>query len=113
MASAIYICDAMAVLQMMPGDKYTSFQQLSSVYMETLLRCFREADVVVDVFDRYDNKQSIKSAERERRQFAGPSGKQYQVIAGGCIPPWKKIMSLAENKESLNQFLCQCHRKSM
>ena len=75
--------------------------------MESLLRCFREADIVVEVFDRYDNKESVKSAERERRQNAGPTGRQYQVIAGRSVPPWKKFMALSENKESLNQFLCQ------
>lgn len=97
-SATIYKRDAMTVLQIMPGDKHTSFQQLASVYMESLLRCFREADLVVEVFDRYDNKESVKSAERERRQNAGPTGRQYQVIAGRSIPPWKKFMALSENK---------------
>ena len=43
-SSTIYIRDAMAVLQMMPGDKHASFQQLANVYMETLLHCFKDAD---------------------------------------------------------------------
>ena len=54
------IRDAMAVLQMMPGDKHASFLKLANVYIETLLHCFRDADTVVDVFDRYDNKESVK-----------------------------------------------------
>ena len=36
-------------------------------------------------------KGSGKSAERKRRQSAGPTGRQYQVIAGRSIPPWEKI----------------------
>ena len=59
------------------------------------------------MFDRYDNKESVKSARGERRQSAGPMGRQYQVIAGRSIPPWKKIMFLHENKAALNQFLSQ------
>ena len=41
------IRDAMAVLQMMPDDKHASFQQLANVYMETLLHCFRDADMLL------------------------------------------------------------------
>ena len=86
----VYIRDAMAVLQMMSGDKHASFQQLANIYIDTLLPCLRDADTVVDVFDSYDNKVSVKSAERERRQSAGPTGRQYQVIARRSTPPWKK-----------------------
>ena len=75
--------------------------------MDTLLHCFRDADSVVDMFDRYDNKDSVKSAGEERRESAGPTGRQYQVIAGRSILPWKKIMSLPENKAALNQFISQ------
>ena len=97
----------MTVLLIIPGDKHPSFQKLASVFMEYLLHCFRESDFVVDVFDVYDNKVSVKSAERERRQNAGSAGRQYQVIAGRSIPPCKKCMALSKNKESLSQFLCQ------
>ena len=69
-SSTIYIRDAMAVLQMMSGDKHALFQQLTNVYMDTLLHCFRDADTVVDVLDRYDNKESVKSAGEERHQSA-------------------------------------------
>ena len=97
--SSIYICDAMAILQMMPGDKNTlHFNSLQVLTWEL----FREADIFVDVFDRYDNKESVKSAERVRGQYAGPAGRQYQVIAGRSIPPWQRLMV-----KSLNQFLCQ------
>ena len=80
---------------MMSGDKHASIQQLANVYMDTLLHCLRDADTVVDVFDRYDNKVSVKSAERESRQIAGSTGRQYQVIARRSTPPWKKKYGLA------------------
>ncbi|MEW8119932.1 MAG: hypothetical protein AB2792_22450, partial [Candidatus Thiodiazotropha sp.] len=53
------------------------------------------------------NKEYVKAAARDRRQSAGPIGRQYQVIAGRSIPPWKKFMALPENKAALNQFLSQ------
>ena len=59
-SSTIYISDALAVLQMMSGDKHISFQQLANVNMDTLLHCFRDADTVVDEFDRYDSKKVCK-----------------------------------------------------
>ena len=90
-SSTIYIHDAMAVLQMMSSDKNASFQQLANVCMDTLLHCLRHADTVVDVFDNYGNKVSVKSAERERRQSPG---RQYQVIAKKSTPPWKKAIWL-------------------
>ena len=40
-STIIYIRNVMAVLQMMPGDKRLSFQQLANVYMAALLHCFR------------------------------------------------------------------------
>ena len=58
--------------------------------MDTLLHCSRDADSVVDMFDRYDNKDSVKSAGEERRESAGPTGRQYQMIAGRSTPPLKK-----------------------
>ena len=101
-SSTIYIRNAVVVLQMMPGDEHASFQQLANVYIDTLLYCFRDADTVVDVFDRHDSKKSVKSAERGRCQSAGPTGRQYQVIAGRSIPSWKKFMALPENNAAFN-----------
>ena len=46
-SSTIYIRDAMAVLQMMPGDKNASFQQLATVYIDTHLHCFRDAELLL------------------------------------------------------------------
>ena len=76
--SIIYIRNAMAVLQMMPGDKNLSFQQLANLYTTARLHCFTASDVdtIVDVFDRYDNIESVNFAERERCQSAGPTGRQ-------------------------------------
>ena len=65
----------MAVLQMMSGDKHASFQQLANIYIDTLLPCLRDADTVVDVFDSYDNKVSVKSAEKGKTSKCRSNGK--------------------------------------
>jgi hypothetical protein len=43
-----------------------SFGDLATDYCRQLTSCFAKAHTVADVFDRYDVKNSIKSAERER-----------------------------------------------
>jgi hypothetical protein len=57
-----------------------------------------------DVFDRYDVKNSIKSAERERRTKVTAHTKVFQVIEGCNIPDWKKFLSVKENKQALINF---------
>jgi hypothetical protein len=50
-----------------------------------MVACFQHYGCVVDVFDRYDKKDSTKSAERERRSSSNP-GKVFQIIEGRSIP---------------------------
>ena len=47
---------------------------------------FQSAETIVDVFDRYDLKDSIKSAERERRSQAADGHMIYHVNEGISIP---------------------------
>jgi hypothetical protein len=54
--------------------------------------------MVAAIFDRYDIKNSIKSAERERRSKSFFTAKVVQVIEGRIIPDWKKFLSSGENK---------------
>ena len=50
---------------------------------------FQSAETIVDVFGRYDLKDSIKSAERERRSQAAGGHRIYHVNEGSSIPDWK------------------------
>jgi hypothetical protein len=43
-------------------------------------QCFTSAATVVGVFDRYDKKLSIKSAERDRRSSSFDDHKVFQLI---------------------------------
>jgi hypothetical protein len=63
-----------------------------------------KAHTVADVFDWYDVKNSIKSAERERRTKVTAHTKVFQVIEGRNIPDWKKFISVKENKQALINF---------
>jgi hypothetical protein len=62
-----YIRDGMALVQCMDAKKHSTFGDLATDYCRQLTSCFAKAHTVADVFDRYDVKNSIKSAERERR----------------------------------------------
>jgi hypothetical protein len=48
---------------------------------------------------RYDLKDSIKSAERERRSQAAGGHRIYHVNEGSSIPDWKKFLSNNRNKQ--------------
>ena len=65
----------------------------------------QSAETIVDVFDRYDLKDSIKSAERERRSQAAGGHRIYHVNEGSSIPDWKKFLSINRNKQELISFL--------
>lgn len=54
---------------------------------------FQFVSMVADIFDRYDIKKSIKSAERERRSKSFFAGNFFQVIEGRIIPDWKTFLS--------------------
>ena len=90
----------MAVIQMMRGDQY-SFDGLALLYFKQLLIGFQKADTVVKVFDRDDDDNSVKTAERERRAESTTACKQYQVIGGRPVPPWKRFLSGPSYKQSL------------
>jgi hypothetical protein len=47
--------------------KHRTFGDLATDYCRQLTSCFAKAHTVADVFDRYDVKNTIKSAEGERR----------------------------------------------
>jgi GTPase SAR1 family protein len=61
-----YIRDSMALVQCMDAKKHRTFGDLATDYCRELTSCFAKAHTVADVFDRYDVKNSIKLAERER-----------------------------------------------
>ena len=54
---------------------------------------FEKATTVVDVFDRYDVANSVKVGGRTRkaRGMQTGTGREYNVIGGRPLPPWKKI----------------------
>jgi hypothetical protein len=70
-----------------------------------LLMLLQSAETIVDVFDRYDLKDSIKSAERECRSQAAGGHMIYHVNEGNSIPDWKKFLSINRNKQELISFL--------
>ena len=104
--STIYIRDSMAVIQMIKGNNFETFNDLGAAYLRQLIGCFDRALTVVDVFDRYDVQDSVKSGERARRACGVVGARQYSVIGGRSIPPWKKFLAVPENKQSLTKFLC-------
>ena len=68
---------------------------------------------LVDVFDRYDVANSVKVNERTRRArgMQDGTGREYNVIGGRPLPPWKIFLSVSSNKESLTDFLCDYIKK--
>jgi hypothetical protein len=100
-----YIRDSMALVQCMDAKKHRTFGDLATDYCRQLTSCFAKAHTVADVFDRYDVKNTIKSAEGERRTKVTAHIKVFQVIEGRNIPDWKKFLSVKENKQALINFL--------
>jgi hypothetical protein len=101
---SVLIRDSMAIMHSMNAKRFKSFGDLAKDYFKVLLACFHSFGCVVDVFDRYDVEQSVKSTERKRR-YVGNIGRVFQIIDSRPIPDWKKIISVPENKTGLIRFL--------
>jgi hypothetical protein len=87
----------MTLLQSVDAKKYRNFGELAMDFVRHQVASFQFASMVADIFDRYDIKNSIKSAERERRSKSFFTTKVFQVIEGRIIPDWKKFLSSGEN----------------
>ena len=94
----------MGIIQSLDARKFSTFGDLAEYYMKSKMEFFSTTRVVVDIFDRYDNPNSIKSAERDRRTPSG-SNQTFHVSEGRNIPDWKKFLSNSRNKQALISYL--------
>jgi hypothetical protein len=81
-----YEIECIALLQSMNVKLCRTFGDLAISFVQSQLSCFHNASSIIDVFDRYDVEQSIKSAERDRRSRTARATKLFQVIEGRSIP---------------------------
>ena len=86
-------------------NAFKTFGDLAEHFIKCQQQCFPSAATVVGVFDRYDKKLSIKSAERDRRSSSFGDHKVFQLIDGRPIPDWKKFLGVNANKQALLKFL--------
>lgn len=112
-SSTVLIRDGMALLQSVNIKTFRTFGEFVLGYMKTQLSCFTRAGCVVDIFDRYDVEQSIKSAERDRRcRAAKTTARTIHLIESRLIPDWKKFLGVTANKQALLRFIGEfilCH----
>ena len=94
-SNVIYISDGMAVLHSLSAETCTTFDDLVFKYVRGVISDMSIADIVIDVFDRYDMQHSIKETERKRRSRTLKS-KTYSVNGSRPIPTWKDFMSVSE-----------------
>ena len=85
--------------------KLNTFGDLALHLIQMQRSCCLKAGTVVDVYDRYNEKQSIKSAQRTRRTGSLSSQKVFHVIEGRSIPDWKRFLGVDVNKQALLAFL--------
>lgn len=102
---SVYIRDAMAELHILGGNGGT-FGNLAQCYLNQLLHCIKTHHTLIDVFDQYDDVNSVKTDERTRRLAVAGGSRSYQVIAGRPVPQWTKFMALSSNKSTLTHFIC-------
>ena len=105
--NTVYVRNAMTIVQSLQPRVGATFNTLASGYADGVMKVFAHADTVVDVFDRYDNPQSVKALERARRESNVDCKKVYQVIGGRFVPPWTKFLGNSTNKMSFNEFIAE------
>ena len=100
------IRDAMAELHVIGGNGGT-FGDLANRYFKKIMYHMNTYDTVIDVFDQYDETNSVKTNERMRHLAAAGGGKAYKVLPGRFVPQWSKFMASSSNKKNLTDFLCK------
>ena len=106
LSDASSVCDEDLILhKALDVKKFSNFGDLAIFYLKHLSMLLKSAETIVDVFDRYDLKDSIKSTERECRSQAAGGHRIYHVNEGSSIPDWKKFLSNNRNKQDLISFL--------
>ena len=98
---SVLIRHAMAIIQATQTSYVKTFDGFGKTYFQNLMLEFEKATTVVDVFDRYDVANSVKVGERTRRArgMQAGTGRDYNVIGGRPLPPWKKFLFVSSNKE--------------
>ena len=90
---SVPIRDAMAIIQATQTSYIKTFDDFGKTYFQNLVLGLEKPTTVVDVFDRYDVANSVKVGERTRRAcgMQAGTGREYNVIGGRPLPPWKKF----------------------
>ncbi|KAG1714540.1 hypothetical protein GQR58_001134 [Nymphon striatum] len=102
--SCATIVDAMAIVQMIPGENMT-FDELSDAILKKIFNDGRGSGRIDVVFDLYQD-QSIKAAERINR--GSKCGIMFnQIKPGHRIKNWKRILASTESKAKLTIFLAE------
>ena len=70
-------------------NQHKTFDDLGKFYAKLLLQHLNKADTVIEVFDWYNTKLSIKADERARRAVHYANKNIYSVNGGHPVPPWK------------------------
>ena len=95
----------MPLIQALNVESLNTFGDLALHLTQMQKSSFSKAGTVVDVYDRYNEKQAIQSADRTRRTGSLSSQKVCQVIECRLIPDWKRFLGVDVNKQALLAFL--------
>ena len=101
----VLIRDGMGIIQSLDVKKFSNVGNLAIFYLKHLSMLFQSGETIVDVFDKYNLQDSIKSAKRERRSQAAGGHRIYHANEGSSIPDRKKLFSNNRNKQELISFL--------
>ena len=108
--NSAYIIDGMAMLQALHESSFQSFDDLGKIILQRIKKLFNGdlgINMVVVVFDRYDQPHSIKNQERLRRGTTGTGPAVSHVITGSrTVPNYRSFLNSAGNKASLAAFVC-------
>ena len=90
-----------AKLTELGNSQQGTFEDFGHTYKDGTKSCLKLVDTIVEVFDQYYNNESVKAQKHPRRQVE-QAGRQYQVIRGCVISPWK---TFTVNKAVLKNYL--------
>lgn len=102
-----HVMDGMVTLQSLNDSGFQTFNDLGELVLRKTLGLLNQnpnAHCVTIVYDRYDNSQSIKCFERERRGNTSNS-KTHHITGTGNVPNYRLYLQSCGNKAALCLFV--------
>ena len=103
---SVYVVDISVHLHKTPAQHFCkTFGELIEHLLLKILKYFSHVNIVICVFDQYNDPNDVKAYERRRRATGGH--KKYNVKETTALPKWNQFLEVDDNKMKFNEVMSE------